>query len=786
MKKRPPPDPELLAARLGSPKLVKAARRAKTPERSRPGAADPRSSAAHPKAPKPPKSPKTPKTPTKAAVPKPRPVFRDRSGVAARLERAFEALPSPVRIRVLAVAVGVMLLAVWGRAAYLQLSEGHDFSSRAAAQSRGLSTIEGRRGRVLDRHGKELASTVPAVSIFAHREQIQDREDAVARLSPILGLDVRTLEQRLAGPRGFVFLSRRVDPEIGARVEAANVQGVGVQEEPRRVYGQVRLAAHVVGFVDGDGVGQIGVERQLQAQLRGRPIRIAGSRDARSNKAWTEGYGEDLGFAGRDVVLSLDAQLQFRAEEALQKAVEAQQARAGVVVAIDSKSGEILALASHPSFNPNHLGGSGPEDRTNRAIQTLFDPGSTAKIVTVAAALDANAATPDTLIDCEQGRWRVGNRTIRDANHRFGVMSVTKVFERSSNIGAGKLALMMGKETLHRYLQGFGFGAPTRIELPFEVKGILRDAAQWREVDLVNIAFGQGISVTPMQVAMAANVIAADGMWLSPRLVLGVRSPDGQLEPTEVPPPRRVIDAKTARAVTKMMVAVTGSEGSAPRAAVPGFAVAGKTGTAQKYDPELGAYSRERYVASFVGFVPAEDPVVTVLALIDEPKVAIYGGQVAAPVFAEVARAALVAKGRFPSHRPEVESTVRDDPSGSVPADDAERALERAVAELSGAAMARSEQARATPRSLEEALSPSARLLLGEPLPEPVAPTAAVQSKMPDLRGLELREALARCAQLGLEPRVEGVGERVRRQRPKPGARLLGPQRCALELGRDG
>ena len=506
---------------------------------------------------------------------------------------------------------------------------------------------------------------------------------------------------------------------------------------------------------------------------------------------WSEGYSVDSPIAGHDAVLTLDRHVQFAAEEVLEKTVLAHRARSGMAVVLDTATSEILALANYPTFNPNNLSGSTVNQRKNRVVADIYDPGSTAKIVTLAAALESKVVTPKTPVDCEEGRWRVGNRTIRDANHRFGVLSVTEVMRKSSNIGAGKIALLMGKKKLHEYLVRFGFGRRTGIEVPGEVQGILRPAARWREVDHVNIAFGQGVSVTPIQVAQAANVIAAGGVLRPPTLVRGVQTAKGNLTSIRTRTAKRIVSKQTADALTEMMSGVTGPDGTAPKAAVPGFTVAGKTGTAQKYDPELKAYSREKYVASFVGFLPAEDPEVTVLVVVDEPKDSIYGGYVAGPAFKDIATAALASKDLYPSSAQlgadASSSTVRADP-GAEDRGDPEAAVERAVADIPAEAAALAENyPESPPPGLEGSLSRKARSVLGDPLPSDEAPTlsAGPEGRMPDLRGLFAVDALVRCADLKLDPHVRGLG-RVHRQMPPPGALLERGMRCALELRRDG
>lgn len=723
-------------------------------------------------------------------------IFRQKPKVKERLE-AIEALPPPFRIRVVMGVLGLTALVILGRSAELQLFEGGRYRAYANHQGSTEKTITGRRGRILDRHGAELANTIEAESVFADRDRIADPKVVARRLAPILGIPYARLLERLDGHRGFVFLRRRASPAVASAVRALGVEGVGLVLEPRRMYGNVKLAAHVLGFVDVDGQGRAGIERSLQGELRGQDARVPSVADALRRAVWSDGFDEARGVDGRDVVLTLDRHVQYVAEEVLERTVSEHRAKGAVAIVLDARTSEVLALASHPTFNPNNLSGSTVSDRKNRAIASIFDPGSTAKIVTIAAALESGTATADTQVDCEEGRWRVGNRTIRDASHAYGVLTVAEVMKKSSNIGAGKLALRMGSETLHDFLVRFGMGRLSGIELPGEVPGLLRPPKQWRDVDLVNIAFGQGLSVTPLQIAQAANVVAAGGVLRAPTLLRGaglVR--DGSLPEPTARPGQRVISKETAKAITQMMAEVTSPDGTAPKAAVPGFTVAGKTGTAQKYDPALGAYSKERYVASFVGFLPAEAPELTVLVLVDEPRGSIYGGQVAGPAFHDIAIAALASKDLYPSD-PGLDasvSTVRADP-GAETRGDPEVALERAMVELTAEAASGVSRVLKDSGEIDAELSPRARALLAAGLPKKGSSRArepegrrreAPKAKrMPDLRGLNAAEAATRCAELALDPVLTGRG-RVHRQAPRPGAVVAPGARCTLELGRDG
>lgn len=696
------------------------------------------------------------------------PRFKTPEPIAERIE-AFEAMPSPVRIHIVIGLFALFAFAVVVRSAQLQLVEGDAYYERAMGQGTTETRFVGRRGRILDRHGVELASSADAVSISAQRGRIDEPRRAARALAPALSVDRSWLASRLEG-RGFVWLRRRVSPSMGAAVRALGLEGVEVHPARRRLYGNVRLASHVLGFVDIEEVGRRGVERSMQAQLQKREVRVRTMADALRRAVWSEGQSDDALASGEDVRLTVDRQVQFVAEEALEAAVREQKAKAGVAIVLATETSEVLAMASYPSFNPNNISGSEPGDRKNRALEADYEPGSTAKMVTLAAALEAGLATPERVIDCEQGRWLVDDRTIRDANHAFGRLTVREVLSKSSNIGAGKLGLEIGAKRLREMLMRFGFGARTGIELPAELKGRIRPAKAWRRVDLVNVSFGQGFTATPLQIAQAANVIANGGVWRAPTVLRR----DG-LSP-EVP--RRVLSPELAATLRSMMADVVRPGGTAPKAAIPGFVAAGKTGTAQKYDVRRRGYSREKYVASFVGFVPADRPKVTVLVLVDEPKGSIYGGPVAGPVFRRVAEAALASMEMYPS--PALASTVRADPEPVALVAEVlppTETLDEAVADLTF------EIAKG------DGLSETALALLGEALPRRTGPRevskVARVRRMPDLRGLSVRSAMTRCRSLGLEASVTGTG-RVVRQLPRPGVRIREARECSLELRRDG
>ncbi|MBX2811115.1 MAG: PASTA domain-containing protein [Myxococcales bacterium] len=791
-------DPRSLVARLGSPSAIRAGRRhasARATERQQ-GRSIPTTIGALSSSAKAKKS-----RPKKKKAQKPN-EDKARQGVLRgkrnwplswkvpipRFAERIDALPPSLKVRLISTTFIFLAVVIAGRAMQLQLIDGERYRLRAVGQGTTERTISGKRGRILDRHRVELANSVDSESVYAERDKLHNHKRTSKILSSILGISQARLAKRFKG-RGFVYLARRVSPAVAQAVRDADLKGIGLGFEPRRTYGNIRLAAHILGFVDIDGVGRWGIERTMQRELEGRDTRVLSITDALRRAVWLEGF-DTKPVRGNDVVLTIDRQVQFVAEEVLERTVKAQKAQAGVAIVLDSPTGEVLALASYPSFNPNNLSGSNSNDWRNRGVEIIYDPGSTSKIVTLAAALELEHVSLGTLIDCEDGEWNIGNRRIRDANHSFGLLTAEEVFYRSSNIGAGKIGLLVGKKNLHLFLRKFGFGRRTGIELPAESAGILRPSSRWYDVDLVNISFGQGLSVTPLQVIQAANVIANDGLLVPPSIVLQISGRDSSSSKDFVS--QRAISVRTARAVKHAMTKVTAPGGTALRASVPGFVVAGKTGTAQKFDPQIRAYSREKYVASFVGFVPAESPKVTVLVLIDEPKEAIYGGPVAGPAFREIAIAALASKELYAAE-PVAEawldpisrhSTVRDDPKAEQRGNP-ELALERAVTELT-AEVGVSRLTGFDP-PLTRALSDEARALLGEALPRKGRPRQRRTARgkiMPDLRGFSLGQALDKCAALAMEPIISGTGK-VYQQKPRPGVRVGAKDKCALELRHD-
>lgn len=685
-----------------------------------------------------------------------------------------EALPGRLRVRVIGALLLLMMVIVLGRAAKLQLMDGGRYRDAAERQSAVSARIQAKRGVIQDRHGAELAITVDVDSVYAEPRRIDDPRGVASKLAPILRIDAKKLKKRLSGDRAFAYLKRRVDSTTAEKVNALGIAGVGTQPEPKRFYSNISLAAHVLGFTGWDGAGKAGVERTFDDELRGKSYEVPGLRDALGNRVFSDGFVPQSVLEGADVRLTIDRTIQHAAEVALEKAVTSHSAKGGVAIVLDPYDGDVLALASNPTYNPNNLSRSKTNSRLNRAVSAVYEPGSTLKMVTIAAALEEGTVEPDDRIDCEGGSWRVGGRTIGDANHEFDELTVTEIMKVSSNICAAKIGLELGRERLHRWLLAFGFGEKTGIELPGELNGLIRPWKQWREIALANIAFGQGIAVTPLQLAQATSVIASGGFLVRPRLVKAIAEKSGERIVPERPKRRRVLSRSTASRVARMMIEVTKEGGTAKAARVPGFAVAGKTGTAQKIDPVTRAYSHELYVASFVGFVPADRPEVVIAVMIDEPSGSIYGGTVAAPAFAEIAMAALSAREVFPKDRGSKERFLTSYRKAQEVPHRAEPASEE-----EGPKSAEFEQDSGDPPDLvlDSALSAKAQALLGLEL----ARAPSTPNRMPDFAGLELHEVLNRSAEIRCDPVVTGTG-RVVSQSPRPGARIREGAPCELRL----
>ena len=550
---------------------------------------------------------------------------------------------APLRLR-LRVTYALLLLAFVGlvvRAAQLSLLE-----TRSAARGRSqlLSALElaPERGRIVDRSGADLALTVGVASVYAVPSEIADPDATARQLAALLDLDAARLRERLSQRRPFVFVKRWVEEEDAERIRALELPGVGTVTEPRRAYPHGALAANLVGFANIDGQGVRGIEQMENEWLLGRPQRLAVERDARGRLLLGPGL-DPHATAGGDVALTLDLHLQAAAEAALAEGVKEARAKGGFVVAIEPRTGDVLALAESPSFDPNRFRTVPFPDTRARAFTDAIEPGSTFKTFVIAAALEAGVVRSDEVFDL-RGGLRVPGKTIRDL-HPKPMLDVAGILRVSSNVGAVMIGQRVGARRHYDTLRRFGFGARTGSGFPDESSGLLRDVARWRPVDAATAAYGQGISVTPVQLAAAVAALGNGGVWMPPRLVRARRAPDGPWQALPLGEGRRAVSEATAATVVDMMTGVVHVEGgTGRRARLRGVAVAGKTGTAQKLEPS-GRYSHDRYVGWFVGLAPAHDPRVAIAVAIDEPRGVHTGGVVAAPVFARVAAAYLTAQG---------------------------------------------------------------------------------------------------------------------------------------------
>jgi cell division protein FtsI (penicillin-binding protein 3) len=545
--------------------------------------------------------------------------------IAARVATAPKLPPlrAPLMFSVLLALFGLLT----ARSLYLQWIDNAFLQEQGSSRYSRDLVVPAHRGRILDRFGEPLAISTPVKAIWAWPDKIEATSAQLAALAATLDLERDALAARLGAGDDFVYLKRSVPPEVAARIAALGIKGVHEDDEYRRYYPGGEVMSHVLGFTGDGDVGQEGIELAQQQWLGGTP----GSRRVIINRRGE--VVEDVANIrspreGRDLALSIDSRLQYLAYRELKGAVEANNAKAGGLVILDTRTGEILALANWPSYNPNNHNRVARERMRNRALTDTFEPGSTLKPFTIAAALDAGKIQPSSIIDTAPGTLSIGAATIHDA-HREGALTVEQVVQKSSNVGAAKIALSLPPEKMWGTLSGAGFGALPKSGFPGEVSGRLRPAKSWRPIEQATIAYGHGISVNLVQLARAYTVFATDGELKPVTLFKQAGPVAGPL----------VVKVETARAVRRMLEMVTLPGGTAPKAQVPGYRVAGKTGTAHKL--EAGSYVN-KYVSSFVGFAPVSNPRLLVAVMIDEPSGSqYYGGSVAAPVFSNVMGAAL-------------------------------------------------------------------------------------------------------------------------------------------------
>ena len=558
-----------------------------------------------------------------------------------------------IRAAMVVTGMSLGLLVLAGRAFDLQVLRQQELGKLAKGQSQRTIRLKGQRGEVLDRFGAPLAVSIQSDSFFARPGQLGDPSQAATRLSKALGLPREKIAERLASDQAFVWLKRRVTPQESAAVRALDLPGVGSTHEFLRVYPNRALAAALLGFTGVDTQGLEGLEYAYDSHLKGAEGYRVIDRDALGRTLFTSESANPT--AGGSVALTLHPAIQHIAEAELALAVERHAAVRGVAVVIRSQTGEILALAQAPGFNPNDFAGADRESTFNRAVTSGYEPGSTFKIVTAAAALELGAVKPDASFYCENGKFELADSVIHDTEpHEW--LDLRGILQVSSNICAAKIGLQIPKAAFREMILRFGFGERVGLfvaadgrRLAGEAEGFVLPLKKWTSVDQAAVSFGHGVLVSPLQMAMAANTLATDGILLRPYIVREARDARGRIvernEPTRV---RRVISAETARRVREFLVAVTEEGGTGVRAAVPGFQVAGKTGTTEQYELEARNYSKTRTVASFAGLIPAEAPELTILVAVEDPRRGRHGSVVAAPVFREIARRSLPLLGIWP------------------------------------------------------------------------------------------------------------------------------------------
>lgn len=628
---------------------------------------------------------------------------------------------------------------VLARAAQLQIKQHEHLARLAREQYLNTVKVPARRGNIYDRNGNPLAISVDVPSVYANPSAVGDARGTARVLAKALHLDAAWVHDRLSSGRYFVWLKRQVAPPLADKVRALALPGIRITKEPRRFYPNREVGAHVIGFAGMDARGLEGIEKQFDTELLGEPQVVPAVRDARGGAVLAGGLDPEQRSRGNDVRLTIDLQLQHVAQEAVERAMKTWRAKGATAVVLDVQTAEILAMAVAPGFNPNQGTQEKPERRRNRVVTDMFEPGSCIKPLVVAAALDAGVITPQTSIFCENGRFTIGRHTISDTS-QHGWMSLTEILAKSSNIGTAKIAQVFGRERLEASLRNYGIGKRTGLEFPGETSGSLRSSANWSELETATIAFGQGMATNILQVAAAYRVIAADGVYKEPHLLRSLERPDGTVVKPGMGGERAVLRPTTARRVATMLeAAVRPTEGTGRLAAVPGYRVAGKTGTAQKADPLTGGYSADRYVSLFAGFLPVEAPRAVIVVAVDEPQGGHLGALVAAPAFAEIGEAVMQRLG--------VVATL---PAAETPP----------AASVGAVAMAE----------------------IVEDAPVVDAPEM-VPGTMPSFMGLTSRQAVRRYVQLGLGQSLEMQGSgRVVKQEPAAGSNKIDARQVRLVL----
>lgn len=524
------------------------------------------------------------------------------------------------------------------RLVYLQIFRYGSFEHRAQHQQQRTEEVSARRGIIYDRQGRELAMSINVDSVFAVPAEMPKPASTISLIARITRQDPRELLAKCEAAKTFCWLARKPDPEISARIRSLNLRGVYFQKESKRYYPKNELAAQVLGYVGMDDAGLSGIEREYESQLHGRPGQMLISVDAR--KQWF-GSVEKQPEPGENIVLTIDEKIQYIAERELETAMQQTKAIAGTVVVENTRTGEILALANRPTFNPNLSEEIRPERLKNHAVSDVYEPGSTFKLVTIAGALEEKVTRPDELFDCQMGSILFNGMRIHDSRPH-GLLSVSDVLAESSDVGSIKIGMRLGEDRFYKYIRAFGFGQQTGIELPGETRGLTKPVSRWSKVSIAAISMGQEIGITPLQLVGLISTMANDGVYVAPRIVAATTEPQNAPQQIAFHPvnEHRIISSITAAEMRQMMQGVV-LHGTGTKARLIGYSSAGKTGTAQKVDPATHAYSHTKYVATFAGFAPVNNPAITVVVVLDSAVGLHQGGQVSAPVFTRITQQVL-------------------------------------------------------------------------------------------------------------------------------------------------
>jgi cell division protein FtsI (penicillin-binding protein 3) len=707
------------------------------------------------------------------------------------------------RLYIFAVLLFIWILIICFRLVRLQVVKYHDFMLRAERQQNRIIPVEPRRGNIYDRNGYALAMSIDVDSVFAVPSEITDPVQTANLLSKVLDMDPQEIVTRLQGNRNFVYLRRKIDADTANRVRQLNLKGIGFRKEPERFYPKRELAAQVLGYVGMDDEGLGGLEREFDDDLRGIPGQEMISIDAR--RKWFSRV-ERPPDPGQNLVLTIDQTIQYIAEKELDQGMEDTKAIAGTVVVENPRTGEILALANRPNFNPNVFNSVPTEALKNRAVSDIYEPGSVFKIVTYSAAIDQHLVTPDDKIDCQHGSIDVFGMKIHD-HESLGVITIAEALAHSSDVAAIKVGMKLGQDRLYQYLHSYGFGQQTGIELPGETRGMAKTVNHWSKVSIGAISMGQEIGVTPLQTISLVSTIANDGVYTPPRIVAGELPPDSKALPVVYHPAQqhRVVSTMTAAEMKKMLEGVV-LFGTARRAILDGYTVAGKTGTAQRVDPSTGVYSKTKYVASFIGFSPVNTPAITIAVILDSPAGLHQGGQVCAPVFKRIAQQVL--EYLHVAHDLDVKLAQRQTMVASAK-DDEDESSDRLGTPIQDDQTTTSTAPVTHPPSVNKVApladvratvtapatyAPEVAQAQNTPPAEPSSPPEQTPASgtvvldvgggvvVPSFLGKPLRSAVETAQQSGLEINAIGSGI-AREQWPAPGSRLLAGQHITVRFG---